>query len=251
MRTKTLALSAMLGLLGSASVMAQNVYSVNAVGYINVTLYPGWNIVTCPLICSPDNTLNTVLNNGLPNAPYGNANVYQFRNGSYGAAEFGNPGSASGGWAGGGADISLNPGSAIWFQNPNAVGSGINMTATFVGSVPTTASNPTVMKQVLIPGYNLVGSVVPITGDLVTSAVTALTFAASGDYIYFFDPLSVGPNQIGYEPQNQFAGSAGWSGSGPNAAGNGDPLSTSVTEGFWYNNSTAANETWTEVFSIN
>jgi hypothetical protein len=53
MRTKTLALSAVLGMLGSASLVAQNnVYSINAVGYINVTMPPGYSIVTCPLIAA-------------------------------------------------------------------------------------------------------------------------------------------------------------------------------------------------------
>ena len=50
MRTKTMLLSALLGTLGSVSLMAQstNVYSLNAVGYINVTVQPGFNIVSCP-----------------------------------------------------------------------------------------------------------------------------------------------------------------------------------------------------------
>ena len=40
MRTKTMLLSALLGGLGSVSLMAQstNVYSLNAVGYINITV---------------------------------------------------------------------------------------------------------------------------------------------------------------------------------------------------------------------
>ncbi len=59
-------LSALLGTLGSVSLMAQstNVYSLNAVGYINVTIDPGYNIISCPLIASPDNTINTLLTNG-------------------------------------------------------------------------------------------------------------------------------------------------------------------------------------------
>ena len=64
MRTKTLALSALLGALGTAGALAQNVYSLNAVGYINVTLAPGYNIVTCPLIVSPTNTVANLFPNG-------------------------------------------------------------------------------------------------------------------------------------------------------------------------------------------
>jgi hypothetical protein len=44
MRTKTLLLTAAVGLAGIASSMAQ-VYSVNAVGYINVTVQRGFNLV--------------------------------------------------------------------------------------------------------------------------------------------------------------------------------------------------------------
>ncbi len=57
MRTKTLALSAILGALGTAAALAQstNVYSINSVGYINTT-FPAssYTILTCPLICGTD-----------------------------------------------------------------------------------------------------------------------------------------------------------------------------------------------------
>jgi len=57
MRTKTLLLSGVVAALTSASLMAQ-VYSLNAVGYINVTIPPGFSIVA--------NQLNTTNNNISP-----------------------------------------------------------------------------------------------------------------------------------------------------------------------------------------
>lgn len=258
MRTKTLALSAMLGLLGSAAVMAANVYSVNTVGYINVTLYPGFNIITDPLIASPDNTLNTVLNN-TPNiggvSPYSGATVYQFINGSgFGANDVGNPGSFGGGWGNGGSDVTLNPGQGVFFLNPNPIG-GANMTATFVGTVPQNSTpvsaNFAGMSQTMFPGYNLVGSIVPITGDLVAATPAAFTFAQSGDFVYFFDPTPAGPVQNGYESANAFTFSSWTPGSGVNSAPNGDPLTLNPAQGFWYNDQQAGNETWTESFTVN
>ena len=45
MRTKALLLTAALGLASVATSMAQAVYSVNVVGYINLTMKPGFNLV--------------------------------------------------------------------------------------------------------------------------------------------------------------------------------------------------------------
>ena len=254
MRTKTLALSALLGMLGSASVMAQNVYSVNAVGYINVTIPNGYSILTDPLIATPDNTLNTVLNNA-PNinnvSPYSGTSVFQFNNGAgFGLIEVGNPGSFSGGWSGGGADISLNPGSAVFILNV----SGANQYATFVGTVPQnttpTAANFGGMTQTLKPGYNLVGSVVPLSGDLATG-IGNLTGVNSGDFIFFFNPNVVGGHQFGYENADVYSFST-WTGNpGPNQINiepNGDPEALTPVNGFFYYNN-GAQESWTESFS--
>jgi hypothetical protein len=257
MRTKTLALSAVLGLIGTASVVAQtNVYSLNAVGYINVTLQPGFNIITCPLTCTPDNTLNTVLNNSAAaGTPYANATVYAFQNGvGYNTIEVGQPASYGSGWGNGGADISLTPGAAVFFQNPNPVGGAV-MTATFVGTVP-----QGLLTNSLVPGYNLVGSIVPVSGDLVTNSVTSFhgaSYPLSGDYIYFFNPNAASPTaQVGFENADSFSyGSWFQIGGGPNTGVNDDPVTTNVSQGFFYYNNSAATtpvtESWVENFTIN
>ncbi len=243
-------------MLGSAAVMGANVYSVNAVGYINVTILPGFNIITCPLYCGTDpanptvsNDLNVLFPNPVATTPYAGASVYQLTpGGGYSAIEGGSSATYGGGWNNGGADITLNPGQAVFFQNPNALG-GANMTATFVGVVP----SGTLTTQ-LVPGLSLVGSQVPVSGDLVTSSIAALT-AQNGDYIYFFDPRQSGAYQYGFL-EDAYSASAtygtGWTaGPGPNVGANNDPQVVSVYEGFFYNNSQATTENWVETFSVN
>jgi len=243
-------------MVGSASVMAQNVYSVNVVGYINVTIPPGFSILTDPLIASPDNTLNTVLNNA-PNvsgvSPFSGTSVFQFNNGvGFGLIEVGNSGSFGGGWSSGGSDISLNPGAAVFVNNI----SGANQVATFVGTVPqtstATAPNFAGLSQTLHPGYNLVGSVVPLSGDVATSFSSSLGGAVnSGDFIFFFNPAIVSGHQAGFENAivNNFSAWTGTPGpTQPNVASNGDPQTLSATQGFFYFNN-GASETWSETFS--
>jgi len=243
MRTKTLLLSALLGALGSVSVHAQNVYSLNAVGYINVTLEPGWTILTCPLIASPDNTIATLLNNtaGAYQSATGKALVYAFSGGVYSGSD--TAGKLSGGAAGwqNNGTITLNPGEAVFFFNPNPIGTGANMTATFVGTVPTgTLTTP------LIPGYNLVGSQVPVTGDLVTNSLSTLTNGQKNDFIYTYDSdAGSATTQIGYGGQNVYHPAAGgWSA--------GDPTITNVYNGFFYYNATTTGTTnnWVENYSV-
>ena len=45
------------------SAWSQNVYSLNGVGYINLTIYAGDNLIANQLSESPDNTLNTIFAN--------------------------------------------------------------------------------------------------------------------------------------------------------------------------------------------
>jgi hypothetical protein len=276
MRTKTLALSAFLGLLGAASAIAQtNVYSINAVGYINVTLYPGYNLITCPLTCSPDNTIATLF----PNKGGANQGQYQIGsgrslNGATISQWVNGPGGPSGhsgyltsdsaddsqtsGWAQGGT-IPVSPGAAIWFFNPVAIG-GSNMLATFVGTVPQATNGP--LTNTLYNGYNLVGSMVPVSGDLVTNSIAGIGTNAtvpvgnlafgpqSGDAIFVYDPT---PNGGG--GQGGYVGGTGGNFT-VDRHGNGtwttpDPATVNVTEGFWYLSANATTNNWIENFTIN
>src|SRR6188508_1855506 len=123
MRTKTLLLTAALSAAGIATSMAQ-VYSVNAVGYINTTMRPGFNMVANQLNKTPNNSLNNVIS-GVPVE----SQVLKFENNNYtlelydGATWIkpnGDPGT-----------LTANPGSGFFFFNPDAA----PLTVTLVGEV--------------------------------------------------------------------------------------------------------------------
>jgi hypothetical protein len=246
MRTKTVLLSALLGALGSVSVHAQNVYSLNAVGYINVTLVPGYSIITCPLIASPDNTINTLMNNANSNLSGSFVYFYNPGTGGYNSDSAANPGGRgySGspqGWAGGGTEV-LAPGTACWFGN----NFNTNITITFVGTVPT---GP--ITNILSPGFNLVGSVVPVSGDIITNSISSLTNFNLGDWVYYW-PAPSGPFTTYVSGSGR-----GFSGSGylnEWEAPLGDPTITNVSDGFFYLNNgvngvpTPVN--WVENYSV-
>jgi hypothetical protein len=244
MRTKTLALSAMLGLLGSASLMAQstNVYSLNAVGYINVTLYTGFNLISCPLICSPDNTLGTLLPNGYgstTNTPENRWTVYQYSPAitNFISDEAQSKVALANGYTNG--SITLNPGQGMWLQIP-----GGTTNVTFVGTVPQNGSP--FLTNVLSPGFNMVSSAVPMNGDLTVNTNTLLTsFPAQSDQVYTYEPGSQT-----YDQTTSYSTKHGWIGESSNTAD--DPTTTNIAEAFWYQvNSPITSETWVENFSVN
>ena len=143
---------------GALTSMAQgNVYSLNIVGYVNVPLNTGFNIVANPL----DNGTNT-LSNLFPTAGEGDV-VFAFSNGGFTESDF-----SFGSWS---ADLPLPPGGAVFYK------SGANFTNTFVGNVMTgnlTNGIPT--------GFSLKSSQVPQSDTLGN-----LNFpAAEGDTVFYF-----------------------------------------------------------------
>jgi hypothetical protein len=247
MRTKTLALSALLGLLGAASAMAAPVYSVNGVGYINTTFPAGtFTLLTDPLIATPDNTLSNVMPN--VNAQYKFAIVYSFSGGVYTTEEIGVKTNANNhsGWQNGGGDITLNPGQAVFFYNSTAS----PMSATFVGTIPQTntpvsGNFPNGLTNTLNPGLNLIGSIVPASGDLCSNTITAMTFMHKFDYVYTYDPTNGGFS--GQDIVQKTGTGHGYL----NEWSIGDPVIDQVTYGFFYWNNQAGNVNWVENFSIN
>jgi hypothetical protein len=226
MRTKTMLLSALLGTLGSVSVMAQgstNVYSLNVVGYVNVTIpASSYSIVSCPLLATPDNTLNTLLPNSTGTYLKVKVYFYSAATGSY-TIETGTKSA----WQLGGTET-LNPGQAAFILNPNAT----PLTLTFVGSVASGSQN-----NVITPGYNLVSSILPASGDLATNSLTLLTNAVTKDKVYVFDATTQAYNIY------TAAKAGAWSPS--------DPIVPNVGEGFFYeNNNGTTSLTWTENFSV-
>jgi hypothetical protein len=230
MRTKTMLLSALLGALGSVSVHAQNVYSLNAVGYINVTLDPGYNIVSCPLWATDGNGAidNTITNLLGPNTN-GQFKKWQIYGWNPVAAAFIPDSGTPSGWADGGTNT-INPGQAVWIENP----SNITVTVTFVGTVPTgTLTNP------IYPGYNLISTIVPASGDIITNSIMNFTNTPTKkDQIYTYNPLAT-PNYTGY------------SAAGNPATWSSDPILPSVGSGFWYESQSTATNNWVENYSVN
>jgi len=109
-----------------ASSLAQ-VYSVNAVGYVNLTIVPGYNLIANPL-----NGTNNLLSTIIPTAPDGTS-AFGWNNASqqFGAADT----FLAGAWLDGSFNPSttvFNPGQAFFIQN----NSGAAATITFVGDVP-------------------------------------------------------------------------------------------------------------------
>jgi hypothetical protein len=245
MRTKTLLLSALLGALGSVSIHAQttNVYSLNAVGYINVVLQPGFNIVSVPLLTSPDNTIATVFNN-MTGAFTGN-DVYFYvpSTGLYSSDAAVTVGSGRGqttnGWANLGTNVA-SPGVGFWFENKT----GVTITNTFVGTVPT---GP--ITNVLGAGFNLVGSAVPTSGDIVSNTISMFTNYNIGDNIYTYNPLN--PPSTAYTEYSIVPSSGRGSGSGYNNNWTpGDAVVPNVGEGFWYENKAGTTVNWVENYSV-
>jgi hypothetical protein len=242
MRTKTLLLSALLGTLGSVSVHAQSVYSLNAVGYINVTLEPGFNMITCPLIASPDNTIGTVLNNSTGSLDGNNVYFYSSSTGLYtedsarpvGVAR-GNTTNADG-WANNGTNV-LSPGVACWFQNNQTT----NIVVTFVGIVPSGS-----MTNVLGAGFNMVGSVVPVSGDIVSNTISSFTNYNIGDDLFTFDPASQTYTTYHIVTAGGRGGGTGYN----NNWNPGDATLATDYQGFWYQNNVGTPVNWVENYSV-
>jgi hypothetical protein len=210
MRTKTLITSAVLGMAGAAALQAQ-VYSVNAVGYINVEVVPGFNLIANQLNAS-DNTIPSLLA-GVPEG----TSVYKFDPASgysiY-TLDFGD-------W-GAGNTVELTPGDGFWIRNPGAE----PFVVTFVGEVPQGTLNVD-----LVEGFNLVSSMVPQAGAVTTDLGLP---ADEGNAVYVFSP------ETGYGISAVDFGA--WSPSEPTVG---------VGEGFWVRVAAGNAGTWTRDFSVN
>jgi len=207
-----------------------NVYSVNVVGYINVTLQPGYNLVSSPLQAS-NNSVNTVLANISPVDP---ANSLLF---TWGGVSY-NQGQIAGGdgfWydpnTGNPSTQVVPPGASFFIQN----GSGGNLTMTLTGSVVQGTNGYVVSK-----GYTFLGDPAPISGDIVTNGFPVTDNAL----LYTWNPVSQQYNQA-------------LLGGGPPSPGFFDPntgnpvvVAPAVGQGFIYFSPLTNNTTWTRSFIV-
>lgn len=163
MRTKTLLLTAALG-AGLTTMSQAQVFSVNAVGYVNVDLVPGFNLVCNPLNAA-DNTLGALIT-GVDEGTQiytfdGTFNIDTFEFGAWG-----NPG------------VELLPGGGFFLRTAAAA------TVTFVGEVMQGD-----LSNAVPAGFAIRSSQVPQEGGI----TTVLGFPADeGDQVYIFDGASQG-----------------------------------------------------------
>lgn len=161
MRTQLILTTAVLGVAGSLGASAQ-VYSVNAVGYINVSVPAGKLNLVANQLNAGGNKISEVL------APAGDVTVYTYAAGAftlnaYSLGEWANPNQVVG------------PGTAFFIKNEGTT----DMTLTFVGEVPQgNLSTP------LAAGLNLTGSQVPQAGRLVADLGYPV---ADDDTVYKWD----------------------------------------------------------------
>jgi len=168
-------MTAALSAAGVATTMAQ-VYSVNAVGYVNTTLTPGYNLVSNPLNAA-DNSIAALFGNSLPSQ----SKVYTF-DGATGFTIYtyvvlgGTPRWTVSGPAplGNETAAKINPGDGVFVKIPGTA----NVPVTFVGEVAqgtgTTLDNP------LPAGLSIKSSKVPQEGT-----AEALGFpAVNNDKVY-------------------------------------------------------------------
>jgi hypothetical protein len=235
MRTKTLLLTAALAAAGAASTMAADVYSVNSVGYANVSVLTGpgggFNMVTCPFVVADDHISALI-----PSAP-DQTLVYPYAN-PVGAT----PGQFYGPWT------YYGPPDNLWDPDPTVPAARIvngggafiktsqNFVITFVGEV--NQGNPVgaTIHNSIGTGFNMMASKVPQEGD-----VSALGLAAPADQTYIFKYIA-GPGE-GYLGPFTYYGP-------PDNTWDPLPLPTiKIGEALWVHSE--GNQDWTRNFTVN
>ena len=221
MRTKTLVLAAAALAAGLATSVAQsNVYSLNIVGYVNLSLTNGFTMMANQLDLDgtgTNNTVNSVFSTNLP----GGAVVYAFSGGAFAspAASY----SKKSGWTGdtNSVNAALNPGGGVFLALPSPTN------LTLVGTVLT--GN---LTNNYGAGYNIIASKIPQAG----AVQTALGWVpAGGEVVYQFQPT----NQAYVSPAYSYSKKSGWT---PNEPAPG------VGESFWLASPGAGQ--WTRTFTV-
>jgi len=185
MRTKTLLLIAAVGAAGAVTSMAQ-VYSVNAVGYVNKTIPKnGFAMISNPLTAAT-NTVNALFqpvpvgfqvfvytpNNGTTPGHF-DTGTFDDLEGAFLPASVGN--------------AIVKPGGGVFVRNPTAN----DVTITFVGEVPQGH-----LETPLVPGLQIVSSQVPQAGTAADLGLPHTTEGGltPGDQVYQFITTAGDPN---------------------------------------------------------
>jgi len=206
------------------STMAQ-VYSLNVVGYYNVTVVGGGKTLIANQLNVGSGATKNDIGLVLPN-PTESAGVLKFVNNDY------NTDVASGGaWydAGSGnpSTTKLNPGEGFFYDNPNSTAS----TLTFVGEVPQGPVNVTFNGG----GKTLVSTATPQALEL--SAANGFPMAENTGFLRF---------------QNNDYWTAIVSGGQWYDAGSGDPTTIipAVGQGYFIDNPSSSSVVWSRTFTV-
>lgn len=227
MRTKTLLLTAALGAAGIATSMAQ-VYSVNAVGYVNVAITNKSAVnYTFAIVANPLNGTNNNINTVVPTVPDGTL-AFFFRGTPAGFDTTETFLGVGVGWLPG--TTTVNPGEAFFVALPSGVPGSVT-TLTFVGEVP--QGN---LTNSLPAGFSLAASIVPQAGGV--TSVLGLSNPNLGDLVFLFDRAT----QNYLDAATYLGPEVGWLPSEP---------SLGVAEGFWYFNTGASSLNWGRTFNVN
>jgi hypothetical protein len=215
--------------------MAQ-VYSVNAVGYVNVSVPAGALAILANPLNGTNNLLNTIM--PLPDGSDG-VTIYRFDTTTQNFADAIQFVTGVGWFSASDPAPTVNPGEAFFLNNILATALNI----TFVGEVPQgSLSNP-------VPGGNLLAlrsSQVPQSAPLGDAATAAsLQFpAAGGDTVYVFDVATQN-----YKDAYSYVDGFGWFSANPDDPGPVGPTIPVATGFFSQKVGAAAN--WTRNFSVN
>jgi hypothetical protein len=211
MRTKILAAAAIVA-AGALTSQAQNVYSLNIVGYVNYTQAANTFSIAANPLSSGNNDVSTVFTAG---PAYPGLTVFKRNNAGtgYDQSTFDADLEA---WT---DALNVAPGDGLWISTP----AGTAFTNTFVGEVVMNSTN------VIPAGYSLKSAVLPQAGLIQT---TLLYPAAFGDSVSEW-------NGVGYDTSTLDADLEAWD--------NGEP-NINVAQGFWINNA-GATKNWIRNFT--
>jgi hypothetical protein len=216
MRTKSLLLTAAL-IAAGISVSQAQVYSVNAVGYINVVCKPGFTIIANQLINS-----NSTVAALFPNSPDGTQILKWVGNGF----AVNNYDAGFGEWDDN--NQTFSPGEGAFYRNPTAT----NITVTFVGDVPQGNLTNTIPHL-----YSMQSSKVPQAGLLQTQ----LGYVPAGDDTVLRWNNTGNPATSGYLVYTFDGGFGEWDVEPP----------LNVGEGFFILRNAAGSGAWVRQFSVN
>ena len=229
MKTKTILLMAALAAAGIATSKAQTVYSVNSVGFIGLSLGPGYSLMANQL-----NNTNNKVSTLFPNMP-DDCQLIKWNTASQGfaSADF----TAGGVWFDQDFNVAtttLSPGEGAFFFNPGAT----SIPVTLVGEVPQ-GTNLTVN---LPANYALISVITPQASPLHT-----IGFPATPDMQY----ITFSSVAQSYSPAYSFVGvqpgfDSGWS------DGDFNPVNPTpaVGEGFFVFNALSPSS-WVRSFNVN